>query len=276
MSLGRDRVRSWPRSTWCSPCCTAPTARTAPSRGCSNWPGCRTSARGAGERRRDGQGVHQEAAGRRRAADRRPGGAAAASATVELEDRERLGLPVFVKPARGGSSIGVTRVSAWDQLPAAIADARRHDPKVIVEAAVPGRELECGVLEFPDGRSKPAPSARSGWPACEGARTRSTTSPPNTSTTPPSSTCPPRSTTTSATRCANWPSGRFTPSTARAWPGWTSSSPRTGPSSTRSTRCPGSPRSRCTRGCGRPAGVDYPTLLAAMVDTALARGTGLR
>ena len=72
--------------------------------------------------------------------------------TVELEDRERLGLPVFVKPARGGSSIGVSRVTAWDQLPAAIVQARRHDPKVIVEAAVPGRELECGVLEYPDGR----------------------------------------------------------------------------------------------------------------------------
>jgi D-alanine-D-alanine ligase len=72
--------------------------------------------------------------------------------TVELEDRERLGLPVFVKPARGGSSIGVSRVAAWDQLPAAIELARRNDPKVIVEAAVPGRELECGVLEFPDGR----------------------------------------------------------------------------------------------------------------------------
>jgi D-alanine-D-alanine ligase len=72
--------------------------------------------------------------------------------TLELEDRERLGLPVFVKPARGGSSIGVSRVTAWDQLPVAIAQARRHDPKVIVEAAVPGRELECGVLEFPDGR----------------------------------------------------------------------------------------------------------------------------
>ena len=71
--------------------------------------------------------------------------------TLELEDRERLGLPVFVKPARGGSSIGVSRVVAWDQLPSAIALARRHDPKVIVEAAVPGRELECGVLEFPDG-----------------------------------------------------------------------------------------------------------------------------
>jgi D-alanine-D-alanine ligase len=71
--------------------------------------------------------------------------------TLELEDRERLGLPVFVKPARGGSSIGVSRVAAWDQLASAIALARRHDPKVIVEAAVPGRELECGVLEFPDG-----------------------------------------------------------------------------------------------------------------------------
>jgi D-alanine-D-alanine ligase len=73
-------------------------------------------------------------------------------ATVQLEDRERLGLPVFVKPARGGSSIGVSRVTAWDQLDAAIEFARRHDPKVIVEAAVPGREIECGVLEFPDGR----------------------------------------------------------------------------------------------------------------------------
>ncbi len=71
--------------------------------------------------------------------------------TLDVAERERLGLPVFVKPARGGSSIGVSRVSSWDQLPAAVADARRHDPKVIVEAAVAGRELECGVLEFPDG-----------------------------------------------------------------------------------------------------------------------------
>ena len=67
------------------------------------------------------------------------------------EQRQRLGLPVFVKPARGGSSIGVNRVTTWEQLPAAIADARRHDPKVIIEAAIAGRELECGLLEFPDG-----------------------------------------------------------------------------------------------------------------------------
>ncbi|MGQ9409300.1 D-alanine--D-alanine ligase family protein [Mycolicibacterium gilvum] len=75
----------------------------------------------------------------------------ARDSTLSLHDRERLGLPVFVKPSRGGSSIGVSRVTAWDELPAAIELARRHDPKVIIEAAVPGRELECGVLEFPDG-----------------------------------------------------------------------------------------------------------------------------
>ena len=63
----------------------------------------------------------------------------------------RLGLPLFVKPARGGSSIGVSRVTDLAELPSAIAEARRHDPKVIIEAAIEGRELECGVLEFPDG-----------------------------------------------------------------------------------------------------------------------------
>jgi D-alanine-D-alanine ligase len=72
--------------------------------------------------------------------------------TLEAEQQQRLGLPVFVKPARGGSSIGVSRVTSWDELPAAVAAARAHDPKVIVEAAIPGRELECGVLELPDGR----------------------------------------------------------------------------------------------------------------------------
>ena len=62
-----------------------------------------------------------------------------------------LGWPLFVKPARGGSSIGTSKASDTAQLHAAIAVARSYDPKVIVEAAVAGRELECGVLEFPDG-----------------------------------------------------------------------------------------------------------------------------
>ncbi|OBG22704.1 D-alanine--D-alanine ligase family protein [Mycobacterium sp. 852002-51057_SCH5723018] len=70
---------------------------------------------------------------------------------LRLDECQRLGLPAFVKPARGGSSIGVSRISGWDELAAAVAHARRHDPKVIVEAAVNGRELECGVLEMPDG-----------------------------------------------------------------------------------------------------------------------------
>src|SRR4051794_11399695 len=55
-----------------------------------------------------------------------------------------LGLPVFVKPARGGSSIGITRVEDLGQLDAAIAEAHRHDPKALVEQAVLGREVECG------------------------------------------------------------------------------------------------------------------------------------
>jgi D-alanine-D-alanine ligase len=60
--------------------------------------------------------------------------------------RERLGLPVFVKPSRAGSSIGITKVTDWAQFPAAVATAAAVDPKVIVEASVPGREIECAVL----------------------------------------------------------------------------------------------------------------------------------
>ncbi len=74
------------------------------------------------------------------------------TATLDAAERDRLGLPVFVKPARGGSSIGITKVISWAELDAAIAVARAHDPKVIVEAGIIGREVECGVLEFPDGR----------------------------------------------------------------------------------------------------------------------------
>ena len=57
-----------------------------------------------------------------------------------------LGLPVFVKPARAGSSLGITKVDDLADLPAAVAAAAEHDPKVIVEAGVVGREIECAVL----------------------------------------------------------------------------------------------------------------------------------
>jgi len=58
-----------------------------------------------------------------------------------------LGWPVFVKPARAGSSMGITKVDGRDGVEAAIEAARLHDLKVVVEAAVRGREIECGVLE---------------------------------------------------------------------------------------------------------------------------------
>ncbi|HZE65064.1 MAG TPA: D-alanine--D-alanine ligase family protein [Sporichthyaceae bacterium] len=65
-----------------------------------------------------------------------------------------LGWPVFVKPARGGSSVGISKVHGPAELDAAIALAQSWDPKVIIEAAISGREIECGVLEgepLPDG-----------------------------------------------------------------------------------------------------------------------------
>jgi D-alanine-D-alanine ligase len=76
--------------------------------------------------------------------------------TLSEADKERLGLPVFVKPSRAGSSYGISKVSDWADLETAVAKARQIDPKVLVEAAVDGREIECGVLE---GEAGGAPEA---------------------------------------------------------------------------------------------------------------------
>jgi len=73
-----------------------------------------------------------------------------------VDDVAELGWPVFVKPARGGSSIGTSRVSGPDSLEAAIEEARRYDKKVLVEAAIEGAEVECAVLEGLDGGSPEA------------------------------------------------------------------------------------------------------------------------
>lgn len=59
---------------------------------------------------------------------------------------DRLELPLFVKPARAGSSIGISKVDDRADLAAAIEEARAHDPKVIVEQGINGREIECAVL----------------------------------------------------------------------------------------------------------------------------------
>lgn len=67
-----------------------------------------------------------------------------------------LSYPLFVKPARAGSSFGITRVTEPGGLRAAVEEARRFDPKVVVEAGIVGREIECAVL---DGHGSAAPRA---------------------------------------------------------------------------------------------------------------------
>jgi D-alanine-D-alanine ligase len=70
------------------------------------------------------------------------------SVTLRNGDRPEnpFGYPVFVKPARLGSSVGITKVEREQQLDEAVALARRHDEKVLVEEYVDGVEVECGVL----------------------------------------------------------------------------------------------------------------------------------
>ena len=77
--------------------------------------------------------------------------------TIRLGDdvENPLGYPVFVKPARLGSSVGISKVHDEPELAAAVALARRHDEKVLVEEAVAGMEVECGVL----GNREPPPVA---------------------------------------------------------------------------------------------------------------------
>jgi D-alanine-D-alanine ligase len=77
--------------------------------------------------------------------------------TIRLGDAvdNPFGYPVFVKPARLGSSVGISRVHDEAELVAAVALARRHDEKVLVEELVSGMEVECGVL----GNRQPPPIA---------------------------------------------------------------------------------------------------------------------
>jgi D-alanine-D-alanine ligase len=83
--------------------------------------------------------------------------AEAASPSVAAERKRvldaigELGWPVFVKPARGGSSIGTSKASDLAELHESIETARRYDRKVLVEKAITGREVECAVLEGLDG-----------------------------------------------------------------------------------------------------------------------------
>jgi D-alanine-D-alanine ligase len=78
---------------------------------------------------------------------------------------EVLGLPLWVKPSRLGSSVGITRVADLAELDAAVEMALRHDPRVIVEASATGREVECSVLgnEEPQASSPGEIVANADW-----------------------------------------------------------------------------------------------------------------
>ncbi len=65
--------------------------------------------------------------------------------------RSALGLPLFIKPARQGSSVGVSKVSDEGAYAAALAEGFRHDSKLLAEEFIRGREIECAVLEDPEG-----------------------------------------------------------------------------------------------------------------------------
>ncbi|MFD4467749.1 D-alanine--(R)-lactate ligase VanO [Rhodococcus sp. NPDC058505] len=67
-------------------------------------------------------------------------------AANEKVDADRLRYPVFVKPARSGSSFGVSKVTREDELPKALSAARQYDSKVLIEEAVAGSEIGCAVL----------------------------------------------------------------------------------------------------------------------------------
>ena len=110
--------------------------------------------------RRPGQGVHEAGVHLLRAAGRpvRGRSAPASGSTDPAAARKKIvdfagehGWPLFVKPARAGSSMGITKVDDLAGLDEAIEEAQRHDPKILVESLLRGREIECGVLEFEDG-----------------------------------------------------------------------------------------------------------------------------
>ena len=83
----------------------------------------------------------------------------------ELRERVmRLGLPVFVKPSHLGSSVGIVRVAAEDELEQAIEAAFAYDARVIVEAAASGIEVECGVLGKLTEERDDGPSAQASVP----------------------------------------------------------------------------------------------------------------
>ena len=202
---------------------------------------------------------------------------AATTRAPATESVDALGYPVFVKPCRGGSSIGISKVHDAAELAAAVEEAQRHDPKVLVEAAAEGaREVECGVLAGLRRRGAPDASVVAEIrvdPAHEFYDFAAKYLPEEHTALDVPADLPDEV----AARVRSWPCRRSRRCRARGWPGWTSScSPTSGWWSTRSTRCPGFTPSSMFPRMWAASGLDYPALVDRLVQLALQRDTGLR
>ena len=190
---------------------------------------------------------------------------------VVLRLQETLDLPVFVKPARGGSSIGISKVTDAGDLVEAIELARRADPKVVVEAMLPGREIECGVLEGPDGPEASLPSEihvddDHAFYDFEAKYLDEGTSFDIPALLPAGR----------RPRCKPWPARRSRRWVVKDLPGSTSSWDRDGLVVNEVNTMPGfTPASMFPR-MWAATGVDYPTLVDRLLTSALTRRRGLR
>jgi hypothetical protein len=131
-----------------------------------------------------------------------------------------FGYPVFVKPARLGSSVGISKVASEEELPAAVELAFQHDEKVLVEEFVDGVEVECGVLgndqplALASRRDRLARVQRSRLVRLLGEVRRGRDGPCR-----PPRDCRKRP----SSACRNWPCVRSSAASARAWRASTSS-----------------------------------------------------
>ena len=201
----------------------------------------------------------------------RPRGAAPRTRDALTAAQREPARPAGVREARPGRL--VARHHQGHRLGRARRRDRRgrvHDPKVLVEAAVAGREIECGVLELPDGTAAREPARRD---PDRRRRRPSTTSTPSTSTTSASSTSPPSSTTTSSSACRRRPSPAFLALDCQGLARVDFFVGADGvPVINEVNTMPGfTPISMYPR-MWAATGVDYPTLLTTLIDTALAPG----
>ena len=134
-----DAFARWTSSSRSS---TGRSARTAPSRGCSSSQTCRTWAPACSPRR----SAWTRTSSSRCSATRGFRLRRASPFARRRASRTRSAIPVFVKPARLGSSVGITKARGEKELQAGIELAFRHDEKVLVEEFVSGVEVECSVL----------------------------------------------------------------------------------------------------------------------------------